>query len=144
MRNRHAHDPHPFAHGSDTEEYYDMDAGLVIFRDSDVMSPSEEAAFMRTGPKPAEQGEDVTEPMRPQGHTCSHDRLSYNIDASENRVLRPDMTSAKAWYDPFGMLLPDGPSGRTDRFENGTLVKRQGGDVAGGGMGSKCVTIIFD
>ena len=151
MRTRNAHDPtSPFVHDEDTDEYYDMDTGLVIFRDSDVMTPSEEEAFLREGRKAVAlaadldlddsySNDDVSSEPKPAAHTCSHDRLPYNNDPFINPLLRPEVdngvTSAKAWYDPFGVFAPTA-TGDAEGYGNETMhSKRQ--DVVGGNTGTK-------
>lgn len=110
LRNKHHLDPY-LALPDD-----DPDSALVIWRDSDVMSPQEELSAMS-----AVLGTDY-EPVEPK--TCGHDRLPYNTDPSLNPALRrpPPVTP---WYiDPFWLI-----------GSNSTASKRD--DVAGGGMSSK-------
>jgi hypothetical protein len=90
----------------------DPDSRLVIWRDSDVMTPHEEQA--------ARNGGTV---VRPQ--VCGHDNLSYNTDPWLNPMLRKPGVSP--WYDPLGVL--------DTSLSNESVVKRD--DVAGGGSGSK-------
>jgi hypothetical protein len=77
------------------------DGGLVIWRESDLMSPEQELSAALTGPPltPA-----------PQARTCASDKLSFNSDANLNPALRPrrraDVPSVSAWYDPFGLGTP--------------------------------------
>lgn len=89
------------------------DPRLVIWRDSDIMTPHEEQ-IARVGATVA----------RPQ--VCGHDNLPYNTDPWLNPMLRKPVVNA--WYDPFGVF--DDTS-----LSNESVVKRD--DVAGGGSGSK-------
>lgn len=96
-----------------------LDAGLVIWRDSDVLPHHEEEALRlkhRLPPK-------VSAFDRPP--SCAHDSLAYNTDPYENPALRrPQPTSS--WYDTFNML---------DAYSiapNVSSYKRD--DVAGDGM----------
>lgn len=108
LRNKHHMDPWLLSN--------DIDSGLVIFRDSDIMTHQEYHSA---------QGLD-SGPMPPPAQSCGHDRLSYNTNPYENAALRRPV-SAAPWYDPFGFL--------DTRDANGTLVRRD--DVAGGGTGGK-------
>ena len=98
------------------------DAGLVIWRDSDVLQQHEEAALrLKRGLPP-----NVSPLHRPA--SCAHDSLTYNTDPLENPALRrPQQPSS--WYDPFSMLDPYSP--------NISAYKRD--DVAGNGMNTKLV-----
>ncbi|KAF9263096.1 hypothetical protein L218DRAFT_928310 [Marasmius fiardii PR-910] len=97
-----------------------LDEGLVIWRDSDVMTPEEEA--LHTG---------VT--IKPQ--TCGHDRLEWNKKPDINQALQKPVSSNNwpvldFFNSPFGM----------DSFSNFSLARRDtGGDVAGGGMSTNFV-----
>ena len=96
-----------------------LDAGLVIWRDSDVLPHHEEEALrLKHGLLPK-----VSALERPA--SCAHDSLAYNTDPYENPALRrPQPTSS--WYDPFNML---------DAYSippNVSSYKRD--DVAGDGM----------
>lgn len=97
------------------------DAGLVIWRDSDVLPHHEEAALrLKRGLPP-----NVSPLHRPA--SCAHDSLTYNTDPHENPALRkPPFPS---WYDPFNMLDQYSP--------NISAYKRD--DVAGNGMNTKLV-----
>lgn len=88
------------------------DSRLVIWRDSDIMTPHEEQNF-------------PIGDIRSHPQICGHDDLPYNIDPWLNPTLRKPVTNP--WYDPFGVLDMS--------FRNESLVKRD--DVAGGGTGSK-------
>ncbi|CAL1697050.1 unnamed protein product [Somion occarium] len=108
LRNKHHLDPHVIS--------MDEDSSLVIFRDSDIMSPHEYHAV---------QGLD-SQPIPKPPKACGHDRLKYNTDPSQNPALRrPAPPPTSPWYDPFRFL--------DTRAPNATLVRRD--DVAGGGMG---------
>lgn len=102
IRNKHVADPHVIV----TE---DPDAGLVIFRDSDVMT--------------------VQEYDGGKGHarTCAHDQMDWNTNPLQNQALRrPIPPPTSPWYDPLGFFPSSG---------NHSLAKRD--DVAGGSMSSK-------
>jgi hypothetical protein len=102
----------------------DPDSRLVVWRDSDIMSPLEEqlASIRSTfGDSP----DSIYRPAHPQ--TCGHDNLSFNTDPLENPALRK--AAPNPWYDPFGVL--------DTSFHDESFVKRD--DVAGGGTGSKLV-----
>ncbi|KAH8101428.1 Metallo-peptidase family M12-domain-containing protein [Cristinia sonorae] len=114
MRTKHHMDPHiQLINEGDDEE-------LVIWRDSDVMTPHEHQAALGldNGPMPIV-------PAR----TCAHDTLSFNTDPLENQALRRPIEPATSWYDPFGFL--------DTRFANSSLTRRD--DVAGGGLGTNFV-----
>lgn len=68
----------------------DGDAGLVVWRDSDVMSEHEEAA--------ARDGKGPVVNRKPQ--TCAHDGLPWNSDPKENAALR--VQHEAPWYSPSG------------------------------------------
>lgn len=110
LRTKHHMDPH--LHFIDAGD----DIELVIWRDSDVMTPHElnAALGLDNGPIP-------TQPPR----TCAHDTLSYNTDPLENPALRRPLEPS--WYDPFGFLDTYGI--------NSSLTRRD--DVAGGGVSTK-------
>lgn len=80
---------HKDAHPDDFVGADLLDNGLVIFRDSDMEKP----------------------PIS-EAHTCSHDALDFNTDASHPVVQagqhhpQPKYTSP-AWYDPFKLLEPE-------------------------------------
>lgn len=97
------------------------DAGLVIWRDSDVLPHHEEETLrLRYGLPPK-----VSPLERPA--SCGHDSLPYNTDPFENPVLRHPR-SPSSWYDPFNVLDTYAAS------LNVTAFKRD--DVAGNGMNS--------
>jgi len=90
---------------------------LVIFRDSDVMTPHEYHSALGSL--------DSAHIAPTQGKTCAHDNLDFNTNPLLNPVLRrPPPTLSSPWYDPLGFLSP--PFARS----NGTLSKRD--DVMGG------------
>ncbi|KAG7090715.1 hypothetical protein E1B28_009808 [Marasmius oreades] len=98
----------------------ELDEVLVIWRESDLMSPEEEA--LHTGVK-----------VKPQ--TCGHDGLQWNVDPSVNQALQSPVSSSN-WSgldflnSPFGM----------DSLSNFSLARRDtGGDAAGGGMSTNFV-----
>lgn len=111
LRNRHLLDPLPLSGvedsdvgvgGSDDHEggVDDVDAGLVMWRDEDVMTPQEEAvAISRIGAAgfklpPAYQ-------VKPQ--TCGHDNLPYNTDPIQNPMLsNPFLGAARKRDDVDG------------------------------------------
>lgn len=97
----------------------DPDSSLVIFRDSDVMTPYE---YRVVGSALDTSFAD------PPSRTCAHDKLDFNTNPLVNPVLRrpPPVTP---WYDPFHFL----------RNANSTLARRD--DVAGGGYTTKSVTV---
>ena len=111
MRNKHTLDPHIEL----AEEH--PDAGLVIWRDSDVLSKHEHAQVL---------GLDLGS-ERAHGETCGHDRMGFNTDPMQNEAIRkvpPPPTTP--WYDAFGLL----------HYAN-NFTRRD--DVAGGGMGMEYV-----
>ena len=100
------------------------DAGLVIWRDSDVLPHHEEAALrLKHGLPPK-----VSPLHRPA--SCGHDSLTYNTDPYENPALRKS-TASSPWYDPFNVLDAYSTS------PNASAFKRD--DVAGDGMSTKSV-----
>ncbi|EKM60498.1 uncharacterized protein PHACADRAFT_179757 [Phanerochaete carnosa HHB-10118-sp] len=102
VRNKHALDPHVLLEAH-------PDAGLVVFRDSDVMRVEEYVGGAAT-----------------PGRTCAHDRMDWNVNPLANPILRkPPLASP--WYDPLGILYPQTRG-------NHSLARRD--DVAGGNMGS--------
>ena len=104
MRTKHVADPH-------IELLDHPDAGLVIFRDSDVMT--------------AQEYDGAKEPAR----TCAHDQLDWNTNPLANPALRrPPPPPTTPWYDPMGLFNP---------FSNGNQSYGKRDDVAGGDMGSK-------
>ncbi len=117
LRNKHALDPHIVLSDEDP------DSALVIFRDSDIMTPHEYHV--------ASGGLD-TGYVAPPARTCAHDALDFNTNPLANPVLRrPLAPPVTPWYDPLGFL--DTHAHHT----NETLWKRD--DVAGGGLNSKSV-----
>ncbi|KAJ7451147.1 zinc metalloprotease [Mycena latifolia] len=87
LRNKRPLDP-------DVSEPLDIvDSALVIWRDSDTMTPEEEH-FAHTG-------EDV--PHSPEPQSCGHDRLSFNTDPAQNPILQKPATSP--WFEnPLNLL----------------------------------------
>lgn len=95
------------------------DAGLVIWRDSDVLPHHEEEALrLKRGFPPK-----VSALERPA--SCAHDSLIYNTDPYENPALRRPQPPS-SWYDPFNVLDAYYTSPNVSAF------KRD--DVAGDGM----------
>ncbi|KAF7340165.1 Zinc metalloprotease [Mycena venus] len=93
-----------------------IDSELVIWRDSDMMTPEEEH-FAHTG-------EHATPAPAPQ--TCGHDRMSYNTDPAQNPILQKPVTSP--WLEtPINSLF-------------GNFSKRD--DVVGTQMGTNFVNNI--
>lgn len=73
-----------------------LDSNLVIWRQSDMMTP-EEQIFVETGVKPKD--------MVPSHHGCGHDRLEFNTNPVLNPLLRQSRPPFTRWYDnPFGFL----------------------------------------
>lgn len=108
LRTKHSQDP-DIAQPMD-----DTDSSLVIWRESDVMTPSEEH-LARTG-----------QPFRadsPAPQTCGHDSLPFNTDPNLNVVLQKPLSAD--WEDSL------------KRLGNATLLTRD--DVVGDGMSTKCV-----
>lgn len=115
LRNKHAMDPHAM-------EDDDSDSMLVIFRDSDVMTPHEYSARLQELNR-----DDV---ISNHGQTCTHDDLDFNIDPRLNPVLRKQpRPPSSSWYDPLGFLSP------VTVRSNESIYKRD--DVAGGNSTSK-------
>ena len=99
------------------------DAGLVIWRDSDVLPHHEEAALrLKYGLPPK------ASPL-PRPASCAHDSLTYNTDPYENPALRKPQPSS--WYDLPSLLDTYSTS------PNLSAYKRD--DVAGNGMSTKSV-----
>jgi hypothetical protein len=112
LRNKHQFDP-------EVVDLTHSDAGLVIWRDSDVLPHREEEALrLKHGLPPK-----VSPLTRPP--SCAHDSLTYNTDPYENSVLRKPQQSPP-WYDPFYVLdgYPLSPNISVHRRD----------DVAGDGM----------
>ncbi|KAF8624848.1 hypothetical protein AX15_005729 [Amanita polypyramis BW_CC] len=93
-------------------EHTGIDSGLVIWRESDVMTPTEEYTVLHGG---LDTGERI-----PDAQVCGHDRLNYNAPR-ENPLFQNSSPSTR-WAEPFW-----GVSG--DRI----LYARD--DVASGGNG---------
>ena len=118
LRNKLTLDPELFTPSNNSDSH------LVVWRDSDIMSPLEEQLSNISRIFGGSPGPDYR-PTRP--YTCGHDSLSFNTDPLQNPALRK--ATPNPWYDPFGFLDMS--------FRNESLVKRD--DVAGGGTGSKLV-----
>ncbi|KAI0271587.1 Metallo-peptidase family M12-domain-containing protein [Gloeopeniophorella convolvens] len=99
----------------------DPDAGLVIWRETDVMD-AREAHAARDGLRAPEP-----EPAR-----CGHDALSWNVDPALNPVLRRP-GAASPWYDPLGLAGSGSPFA-------GLLAPRD--DIAGSGSGANFASSI--
>ncbi|TDL28979.1 hypothetical protein BD410DRAFT_781544 [Rickenella mellea] len=110
----------------------DGDSGLVIFRDSDLISALEEGEATRLWNPFGEESNPLARTKRPQ--TCSHDSLAYNTDPQQNPVLRK--IPRPAWYDPRNIL--DGSKSLWDE----SIVFEKRDDVAGGGSTSDFVNSI--
>jgi hypothetical protein len=125
VRRKHPRDP-VFAFNAE-----EIDSGLVVWRDSDVMSRDEEL----------EDAADVEEPWLPRTastQTCAHDTLPFNVNPGTNDILRKRVSAKDdddtPWYDPLGLL---GTSSNT------SISRRD--DVATGGsdMSNKWVLVII-
>lgn len=93
-----------------------LDSNLVIYRESDMMSPEEED-FTRTG---------VSKAPSTVSTGCGHDRLTYNTDPLQNPLLIKPPPPMSRWYDnPLGFL------------GNGSLMPRD--DLPSNGMTNKYV-----
>ena len=115
LRNKLALDPHIVTD--------DPESPLVIFRDSDVMTPHE----YRIAAEGLGAGE-----VFPPARTCGHDSLDFNTNPLVNSALRkPAPPPVTPWYDPFNFLHTHAHDG------NSTLLRRD--DVAGGGYSTKSV-----
>lgn len=102
----------------------DPDSHLIIWRDSDIMSPHEEQLAHISGIIDGSLDPDY---QPSQWQTCGHDDLSFNTDPLKNPALRKG--ALNPWYNPFGVLDMS--------FQNNSFIKRD--DVAGGGTGSTLV-----
>ncbi|PFH50730.1 hypothetical protein AMATHDRAFT_75419 [Amanita thiersii Skay4041] len=100
----------------------DVDSGLVIWRESDIMTPEEEYATVS-----GESSYPIHEWSQLQ--SCGHDRLRYNIP-SENPAMRDSFQTANWWLEALSF------------FGNASLSRRD--DVAGGGMGTNFADRIGD
>ncbi|KAF4572473.1 hypothetical protein EYR36_006978 [Pleurotus pulmonarius] len=113
LRTKHQLDPQ-IVHEIDG---YGVDSSLVIWRDSDAMTPQEEK-LVASGVKLT-----VGEPAaRPQ--SCAHDSLPYNADVMGTFGQKP--LTSPSWYETLGFGLGD------------DLARRD--DVVGSGMDSKILT----
>ncbi|KAJ2931176.1 hypothetical protein H1R20_g5919, partial [Candolleomyces eurysporus] len=115
LRNKHSLDPdvvRPLGSG---------DEHLVIWKDSDAMTPEEEH-LVKTGSKPTGP---IATPM-----SCAHDTLPYNTNPELNPTLRNPYVDS-SW---LGHLLNPQP--------NGTLYRRDDAPTGGSGMGTNFVEFI--
>ena len=99
-------------------------AGLVIWRDSDVLPHHEEAVLRSKHGLPPK-----TSPLQ-QPASCAHDSLTYNTDPYENPALRKPQPYP-SWYYPLNILDTYSTSSNVSTY------KRD--DVAGDGMSTKSV-----
>lgn len=111
-------------HELDTEHIEVVDAGLdsnlVIYRESDMMTPEEEN-FARTGVNSSS----ITVRMG-----CGHDHLTYNTDPLQNPLLVKSPPPISRWYEnPLGLL------------SNGSLIPRD--DIPLNSMTNKYVNQDF-
>lgn len=106
-------------HALDAEVVQTLDDGdvkLVIWRDSDAMTPEEEH-FVKTGSMPSAPLQKAT--------TCAHDSLAYNSDPNLNPMLR-SLNTDSSWLNH---LLNPSP--------NATLYRRDDAPTGNNGMGTK-------
>ncbi|KAF8736654.1 hypothetical protein AX14_014221 [Amanita brunnescens Koide BX004] len=94
-------------------EHDDMDTGLVIWRESDIMTPAEEHSISHAGLD--------SNSVIPAGKICGYDRLTYN-GPGENPILQKSFQTSSQWVDPLWVILG-----------NNELYARD--DVAAGGSG---------
>lgn len=94
------------------DEHSGLETGLVIWRESDVMTPAEEYSI--SDEPGANQG--ISE-----AQMCGYDRLGYNAPG-ENPVLQKSFQTETRWVDPLWAILG-----------NNELSARD--DVAAGGIG---------
>ena len=94
-------------------EHDDMDTGLVIWRESDIMTPAEEHSISHAGLD--------SNSVIPAGKICGYDRLTYN-GPGENLILQKSFQTSSQWVDPLWVILG-----------NNELYARD--DVAAGGSG---------
>jgi hypothetical protein len=126
FRNRGPLDPHLHPRSSAAQHSLsEADSGLVIWRDSDIMDPSEERAARRDYAREQRGSWTPDEPdLEPA--RCAIDTLPWNSDPLSNPVLRrPSSTSS--WYGALGL----GGVGSL-----GELLKKRD-DIAGPGMNTK-------
>jgi len=95
------------------DEHSDLESGLVIWRESDAMTPAEEYSISDEEPG-ANQ-------VISEAQMCGYDRLGYNTPG-ENPVLQKSLQSKTRWVDPLWAILG-----------NNELYARD--DVAAGGIG---------
>lgn len=114
LKNKHLMDPHVHVieDGRDTE--------IVIWRDSDVMTPVEH--YIASG---GLNGGSM--PVQPAA-TCAHDKMPFNTDPLENQALRrPAIPPMSSWANTLGF---------SHFYDvNSSLTRRD--DVAGGGVSTK-------
>lgn len=111
LRNKLDLDP-PISHPTEA-----IDDPLIIWRESDVMTPEEEYR-VETGRHPTGK---VSVPQ-----SCGHDRLEYNTLSQNPMINRP----TSPWLDH--LLYP--------RFLNDPVYRRDDSLPTNGGIGSKCVS----
>ena len=128
LRNRGPLDPHIHPYSPSPQDgLVESDGGLVIWRDSDVMDPSEERKARREYAREHRwsgmpDDDPDFEPAR-----CALDALPWNSDPLLNPVLRrPPNTGS--WYGPFGLMGGVG--------QLGELLKKRD-DIAGPGSTTK-------
>jgi len=127
LRNRGALDPplHPHTPSaqSSSSGQVDFDGALVIWRDSDLMDPSEERELRRSwAPSDLEPDIDIDiEPAR-----CAVDSLPWNSDPLANPVLR--RPNPDPLYGPLSLMGGVG--------QLGELLKKRD-DIAGSGSTTK-------
>ncbi|KAF8895037.1 Metallo-peptidase family M12-domain-containing protein [Gymnopilus junonius] len=114
LRNKLALDP------SLSDDVEVMDSSLVIWRESDVMSPEEEH-FAKTGIR--KLSGTIVPPQ-----SCGHDRLEYN-DLAQHPLLKPSLPTS--WTDR--LLIP---------FMNDTMYRRDDVQTGNGGMSTNFVNSI--
>ncbi|KAJ3512734.1 hypothetical protein NLJ89_g3351 [Agrocybe chaxingu] len=103
-----------------SEPVDETDGGLVIWRETDEMSPEEEY-FATTGSHPTEK---VV-----ASQSCGHDRLEYNDPAQHPALMPP--TVANAWLKH--LLMPT---------SNESIFRRDDAPTGNGGMGTNFINSI--
>ncbi|TFK41413.1 zinc metalloprotease [Crucibulum laeve] len=111
----------------DVSHPLDADGELVIWRETDVMSPEEEY-FAKTGKKPIGNV--------PVPQSCGHDRLDYNVDPAQNPILAPrppveETATTSSWFE--NTLGP---------WKNSSLYRRDDAVTGNGGMGTNFINTI--
>lgn len=124
LRNRGPLDPHIHPYSPSAQDgLVESDAGLVIWRDSDVMDPSEERKARREYAREHRRSGMPDDDLDLEPARCALDALPWNSDPLLNPVLRhPPKTGP--WYGPFGLTGGVGPLGE--------LLKKRD-DIAGSG-----------